>query len=177
MSTLLQWTLHKHIETKTRRAMWYIVGDPVEEIYRGWRVSPTPEGTSVEGILAASYDFWDEEEEDEDAPSDHSDIMVGCVSEDDVDVDTGAQDIMFGCESEEILTRLMATRLRKKLTDVQGRKRTTGARMVICGSCAPVHQGARTLARMTLTPMRAAQDIMWGARGCGDGNSFEEESD
>ena len=40
----------------------------VEEIYSGWKVSPTPEmvGTSVNGILGASYEFWDEDEEDED---------------------------------------------------------------------------------------------------------------
>ena len=31
--------IQRHIETETRRAIWYIV----EEIYRGWRVSPSPE--------------------------------------------------------------------------------------------------------------------------------------
>ena len=58
--------IQHHIETETRRAMWHIV----ENIYRGWRVSPTLEtvGTSVNGILGASYDFWDEDEEDEDGP-------------------------------------------------------------------------------------------------------------
>ena len=37
----------------------------VEEIYRDWKVSPPLEmvSTSVNGILGASYDFWDEEEE------------------------------------------------------------------------------------------------------------------
>ena len=56
-------------ETETRRAIWYVV----EEIYRGWRVSPTPAtvGTSVNGILVASYDFW-YEDEDEDGSPDHS---------------------------------------------------------------------------------------------------------
>ena len=41
------------IETETRRMMW----DIVEEIYRDWKVSPTTE---------TSYDFWDEDDEDED---------------------------------------------------------------------------------------------------------------
>ena len=38
-----------------------------EEIYRGWKVWPTPEtvGTSVNGILGASCEFWDEDEEDD----------------------------------------------------------------------------------------------------------------
>ena len=38
----------------------------LEEISRDWKVSLTPEtvGTSVSGILGASYEFWDEEEED-----------------------------------------------------------------------------------------------------------------
>ena len=37
--------IQRHIETETRRAIWYIVED---------------------GILGACYDFWDEDEEDED---------------------------------------------------------------------------------------------------------------
>ena len=47
--------IQRHIEVVTRRAIWHFV----EEIYRGWRVSPTPETmcTSVDGILGASYDF------------------------------------------------------------------------------------------------------------------------
>ena len=58
--------IQRHIETETRRAMWYIV----EEIYRGWRVSPTPEtvGTSVNGILGASCDFWYEDEDEDGHP-------------------------------------------------------------------------------------------------------------
>ena len=53
------------IETKTRRTMW----DIVEEIYRDWKVSAPPEtvSTSVNGMLGANYDFWDEDEEDEEA--------------------------------------------------------------------------------------------------------------
>ena len=62
--------IHRQMETETRRAIRYIV----EDIYSGWRVSPTPEtvGTSVSGILGASYDFWDEDEEVEDTSPDHS---------------------------------------------------------------------------------------------------------
>ena len=54
------------IETETRRKVW----DIVEEIYRDWKVSPTLEtvSTSADGILGASCDFWDEDEEDEDGP-------------------------------------------------------------------------------------------------------------
>ena len=50
--------------TETRRTMW----DIVEEIFRDWKVSPTPEtvSSSVNGILGASYDFCDEDEEEED---------------------------------------------------------------------------------------------------------------
>ena len=50
-------------ETESRR-MW----DIVDEVYRDWKVSPPPEtvSTSVNGILGASYDFWDEDEEEED---------------------------------------------------------------------------------------------------------------
>ena len=46
--------------------MW----DIVEEIYNDWKVSPPQEtvSTSVKGILGASYDFWDEDEEEEDSP-------------------------------------------------------------------------------------------------------------
>ena len=52
------------IETETRRTMW----DIAEDIYRGWKVSPPPEtvSTSVNGILGASCDFWDEDEKEED---------------------------------------------------------------------------------------------------------------
>ena len=54
--------VQRQIETETRRTMW----DIVEEICRDWKVSPPLEtvSTSVNGILGASYDFWDEEEED-----------------------------------------------------------------------------------------------------------------
>ena len=53
-------------ETETRRT----IRDIVEEIYRDWRFSPTLEtvSTSVSGVLGASYDFWDEGEEEEDGP-------------------------------------------------------------------------------------------------------------
>ena len=42
--------------------MW----DIVEEIYRAWKVMPTPEtlSTDVSRILSECYSFWDEEEED-----------------------------------------------------------------------------------------------------------------
>ena len=42
----------------------------MEEIYKDWKVSPTPEtvSTSVNGILGASCDFWDEDKEEEDGP-------------------------------------------------------------------------------------------------------------
>ena len=42
----------RQIETETHRAIW----DTVEEIYRDWKVSPTPEtvSTSVNGIVGAS---------------------------------------------------------------------------------------------------------------------------
>ena len=47
-------------------------GDPtkdvniVEEIYRAWKVSPTPETvtTCVSWILGECYSFWDDEKED-----------------------------------------------------------------------------------------------------------------
>ena len=54
------------METETRRTMW----DIVEEIFRDWKVSPTTEtvSSSVNGILGASCDFWDEDEEEEDEP-------------------------------------------------------------------------------------------------------------
>ena len=53
-------------ERETRRTML----DMVEETYRDWKVSPPPEtvSTSVNGILGASYDFLDRDEEDEDGP-------------------------------------------------------------------------------------------------------------
>ena len=40
--------------------------DIVEEIYRAWKVSPTPEtvSTCVSWILLECYSFWDEEKED-----------------------------------------------------------------------------------------------------------------
>ena len=46
--------------------MW----DIVEELYRDRKVSPAPEtaSTSANGILGASYGFWDEDEEEEDGP-------------------------------------------------------------------------------------------------------------
>ena len=50
-----------------------------------------------------------------------------------------------------LLSRLLATRFSKKLTDVRGRRETTGARMVICGGCGPVHRETCTLARKILT--------------------------
>ena len=54
--------IQRQIETETRRVIWYIV----EEIFRDWKASLTPEtvGTSVKRILGASYEFRDEEEED-----------------------------------------------------------------------------------------------------------------
>ena len=44
--------------------------DIVEEIHRDPKVSPTPEtvSTSVNGILGAGCEFWDEDEEEEDGP-------------------------------------------------------------------------------------------------------------
>ena len=67
--------IQRHIEIETRRAIWYIV----EEICRGWRISPSPEtmGASVDRILGASYDFWDEDEEDGDGSPDQSHRRVG----------------------------------------------------------------------------------------------------
>ena len=64
--------IQRHIETE-RRAIRYIV----EEIYKGWRVSPSPEtmGASVDGILGASCDFWDED--DGDGSPDHSHRILG----------------------------------------------------------------------------------------------------
>ena len=58
--------IQRQTETETRRTTQHFV----EEICSGWRVSPTPEivGTCVSGILGASNDFWDEDEEDEDGP-------------------------------------------------------------------------------------------------------------
>ena len=52
-------------ETDTCRAIW----DIVEEIHRDWKIWPTAEtvSTSVNGILGASHEFWDEDEE-EDGP-------------------------------------------------------------------------------------------------------------
>ena len=62
--------VQRHIETETRRAIWCFV----EEIYRGWTVSLPRDmvETSVNGILGVSNDFWDEDEEDEDGPPEHS---------------------------------------------------------------------------------------------------------
>ena len=42
--------------------MW----DIVEEMYRAWKVMPTPEtlSTDVSRILGECYSFWEEEEED-----------------------------------------------------------------------------------------------------------------
>ena len=56
--------IQRLIETETRRAIWCTV----EEIYSGWRVSPTPETVAicVSGILNATCDIWDVEEEDVD---------------------------------------------------------------------------------------------------------------
>ena len=58
--------INGQIETNSRRTMW----DMVEEIYRDWQVSPILEtvSSSVNGILGASYDFWDEDDEEEDGP-------------------------------------------------------------------------------------------------------------
>ena len=50
------------IQTEIRRKM----SDIVEDIYRAWKVSPTPEmvSTHVSGILGECYSFWDEKVED-----------------------------------------------------------------------------------------------------------------
>ena len=58
--------IKRQIETETRRVIW----DIVEEICRDWKVSPAQEmmSTSVNGILGASHDFWDEDEEEVDSP-------------------------------------------------------------------------------------------------------------
>ena len=88
--------------------------------------------------------------------------MFGCVSEDDVDVDAGAQDVMFGCESEDTElchashTLMMATRLRKKENDWRKNGDCGGVGMILPPAGGPRHHV--------------------GARGCGDGNSFEEET-
>ena len=43
------------MKTEIRRKMW----DIVEEVYRAWKVSPTPEtvGTDVSGILGVCHSF------------------------------------------------------------------------------------------------------------------------
>ena len=61
------WKIERNPTSDTngnRRAIWDFVG----EIYRDWKASPTPEtvSTCVNGILGASCEFWDEDEEEED---------------------------------------------------------------------------------------------------------------
>ena len=58
--------IQRQKETETCRAIWYIVEGNLPRLESLANTGNV--GTSVNGIVGASYEFWDEDEEDEDGP-------------------------------------------------------------------------------------------------------------